>query len=327
MKDLNLIPKSYLADKKNKVKKTYYSMIILIAGFVFAAGYIVPTIYQMSLSKDRDALQAQVNETSNFVSIENKFVSLKAAVKQREETGEKLSSYSNDVLAMITVLERACPEYLAITNMTTTAEFGTVKIKLKGSSDSEYTIASFVRNLTNEGYFDSIDIIDITKDQNDDGCIFNIDVTNIAQSDFSTYYNWVHDFSISYPKDWEIVSEEESNISILSKNLSINSSPASINISVSDVSSSIDDCIKSRVAKLEESKVYENIFSHKTKLRGIDAYINMYYYTSEGNKYQIKEICVVKNNKLFAVTYKENSLEFSNYSKTIDKILNSLYIK
>lgn len=327
MKDLNLIPKSYIADKKNKVKKTYFSIIILIAGFVFALGYIVPTIYQMSLAKNRDTLQAQVNETTNFVNIQNKFASLKAAVQQREDTGKQLAAYNNDVLAVINVLERACPEFVAFTTMTTTAENNTVKISLKGYANTEFTIASFIRNLSNEDYFNTIDLTSVVKNQSQNGFVFNIDVTGIAESSFSVYNNIKNNFSIKYPKEWDVAKEEDNNILFVSKNITVNSSPGSIEVVISKENSSLDDCVKSRINKLKESKVFEDIYSHKTKLRGTDAFVNMYYITEAGVKYQVKEICVVKANKLFIVTCKENSLEFSNYSKTIDRILNSLYIK
>ncbi len=327
LKDLNLIPKSYIEDKKNKVKKTYYSIIILIVGFVFVAGYIIPTIFQMSLSKERDAIQLQVNETSDFVSIENKFLSLKNAVKHREETSEKLASLNNNVFEIINVLERASPEYLTITNMATSSENANLKIKLKGAANNEYTVASYIRNLKNEDFFESIELIDLTKNQSGNGYIFNINISGLVDSQLLTYSNFGHSFSISYPKDWEIKAEEENNIIILPRNDAISGSPASIQISISDVSSTIDVSVKDRINNLKESKIYENIFSHKTKLRGNDAYINMYYHTNDGIEYRLKEICVIKGNKLFTVSYLENSLEFSNNSRKIDKVLNSLYIK
>lgn len=77
MKDLNLIPKSLIVDKKNKVKKTYLSILIICIGIIVAAAYIVPTIYENNLRNNKQELEKKVNSTNSYVETVNEFNSLK----------------------------------------------------------------------------------------------------------------------------------------------------------------------------------------------------------------------------------------------------------
>ena len=326
MKDLNLIPKSYLLIRKNKIKKAYLSFLILVIGFILAVAYITPTIYQMNLKRDMQLLQDQVNQSSSYVAIENKFNSLVQAVGIREQEGKNLSIIHSDFSAILSNIENAAPDKLFIETMTTSNENNNPTINLKGSADNEYTVASFVRNIIDDGYFKDIQIKSITIDSTSKEAVFDIAIIGLSKNNLQLYKNWNSKYSISYPVNW-VVSKDTDSLAIITAPSTSYSSPASIEILANPTNDSLEVSFNKRVDTLSNKlKDFKKLTSNKTRICNADAYKFTYSSMDNNQMIEYSEICLIKNNTMFTVTYKDNYLDFTSKARTVDKILKSFKI-
>ncbi|HEY5583136.1 MAG TPA: PilN domain-containing protein [Ruminiclostridium sp.] len=328
MKDLNLIPKSYFIEKTNKIRKAYLSILILCIGFIAAVTYIAPTVYEYNLKSEKKSLEQQVLQTNNFVVLENEFNSLKQAIDTREQESKLLSQKKMDVLGMVNAIEFALPDKLFIQKFDTNGENeAATKISLNGFAENEETIASFIRNLTDDGYFNEVVLSSVIKNQNNNGSSFAITLNGIRKSDLTIYEGWNSGFSIEYQANWSISQEKDNKVVFIENKAMSVAKPASLEVSVETTNLQVENFTKQRQNMFEKNlKNFKLVYSSKTKSSKVDAIKTMYYADEDNIQYQYLELCVIKNNKSYVVTYKSDSTSFSNKAGTIDRILKSFSI-
>ncbi len=328
MKDLNLIPKSLIVDKKNKVKKTYLSILIICVGFIAVAAYTAPAIYEMNLRNDKQELEKKVNSTTSYVETVNEFNSLKKAVEIRETEGKKLSLNRIDVLGIVSAIENACPEKLFIENFVSTGNNeSNTKIVLKGVSTDENTLASFLRNLMDDDYFNSVVLSNISNKQGNNGANFDVTLSGIKKSDLIIYKNWKNGFRICYEPDWSKKVDKDDSV-LFTANKRLNSTDAdSLEITVTSTELTSKEFTDKRIDKLKsELEGFQKIYTTKTKNSGEEAYKLMYLGDEKGTRYKYLELCIVKNNKGYIVKYKSDPNSFEVKERTIDRILKSFTV-
>lgn len=328
MKDINLIPKNYLTEKKNKLKKAYLSVLIISLGAVITLTYIMPTIYQFNLKSNKSILEKQVLESNNYMLLENEFNTLKQAIDIREQEGKGMSEKQVNVLAMLKAIELASPDKLFIQKFDSSGESQSdIKVSLKGIAENEETVASFVRNLIDDGYFNDVRVSSIIDTQVNSGYSFDITLTGIRPNDLTVYNGWEDGYSIGYQSDW-IISLEESSHVIFSATKSVSSAkPASLEIMAGSFNNTVQDFAKERKSKLEKSlKNFNTVYSINSSLSGTSAVKTLYYGEDAGIRYKYLEICAVKNGKSYIATYKCDPASFENKARTIDRVINSFNI-
>ncbi len=328
MKDLNLIPKSFILEKKNKVKKAYLSVLILFIGFIAALAYILPTVYEYNLTSEKKSVEERVNQTNNYVEIENEFNSLKNAIEMREKEGKLLARKELDALGIVNAIEAAVPEKLFIQNAQISGESGSdLKIVLKGAAENDGVIASFIRNLMEDGYFKTVTLTSILNGQGNNGSNFDISLTGIGKSGLIYYKSRENGFTVGYPEDWIIKDNTEAKLQIAAEKSLSSAKPASLEILVRKSNMNLKAFVEDRKAQLkQELNKYEFKYSNPFKSSQTDAYKTMYLAGEDNEKYQYLELCTIKNNRAFIVTYKSDTTSFSNKARTIDRILKSFKI-
>lgn len=326
MKDLNLIPRSFKIQKKNRIKKIYLSILIISIGFFAALAYIIPVVYENNLKSEKILLEQQVSQTHNYVEMEKEFNSLKSAVEQREKEGKLLASKKVDMPEILNAIELAAPDKLFIQNIDTSGE-AVLEISLKGVAENERIIASFIRNLMDDGYFEEVTLSNILNKQGNNGSSFEISLTGIRKNDLVKYKNWDSGFTIGYPEDW-IIKEETAEMVLLTAGKSMSSAqPAWLKVTVEKSGAGAKSFAENRKAALKAVlKQFELGYSSFTRCSNVDAYKLMYYAEEDNIRYQYMEICAVKNNKAFIATYRSDADGFSNKARTIDRILKSFNI-
>lgn len=325
MKDLNLIPKNFILQKKNKVKKTYLSILIILTGLVFVVAYTVPTIYENKLKTEKQEIQQKVTESNSFVEVDNEFNSLKQAVFNRENEGKLLSLRKMDSTGIIGAIEGALPEKIFIQKIDASGESdSTVKITLIGASENEEVIASFIRNLMDDGYFNKVDLSRIVNNPDKSGNIFEMTLTGISTSNLLKYTDWNSGYSICYPKDWLKGKVTGNKVTFTAKSSLTSAKPASLEIANEDSSSNLKGFVSNRYKKLEnELKEFKSVYSIETQCSKQSAYKTMYYASEDGIMYKFLELCTIKDKKIFIITYKSEVNSFDNKQRTIDRILKS----
>jgi hypothetical protein len=327
LKDLNLIPKTYIVEKKNKIKKAYLSILILCIGLIALAVYLAPTIYEMRLKSDKSLLEQQVLQTNSYVALDKDFNTLKQAVESREQEGKLLDRKKLDMLGIVTAIEDASPEKLFILKLDTTGEDeSNVKIALNGVADNQEIIASFIRNLVDDNYFKKVGLATVQKSKEVNGMGFVITLEGINKYKL-IQYNSEKGFSIGYISGWKISQEKEDNVVIVENENYQTVNPASLEVLVETTDSQLDAFSKERQGQLENKlKNYKLEYSKKTRNSKTDAIKTMYYCQENGVKYQCLELCVIKDGKSYTVTYKSSSSSFENRARIIDLVLNSFSI-
>ncbi|HEX2926797.1 MAG TPA: PilN domain-containing protein [Ruminiclostridium sp.] len=328
MKDLNLIPKSLIIDKKNKVKKTYLSILIICIGFGAALSYIVPTIYEYNLIAGKQRLEKQVTDTSNFVDMEKEFGSLKKAIESRETEGKRLSQRQLDVLGIVNEIENASPEKLFIQKFDSNGDNGlNAKIGLVGIANDEDTLASFLRNLMDDDYFKEVVLTSLTKKQDSSGISFEITLSGINKSELITYNSWSNGFRIGYQPDWSKRTDKDNDV-LFTANRRVTSADAdSLEIAVTSTELTPKEFADERIKTLKEKlKGFKEVYSNKTKSSGEEAYKLIYFAEEKGTRYQYMELCTVNKSKGYIVTYKSDPTSFENKARTVDRILKSFIV-
>lgn len=328
MKDLNLIPASYVFEKRNKYKKATLSLLIIVAGVVFAAAYLVPMAYEYKLQDEKAALKELVAKTNTYVTQVKEFNTLKQAVEARENEGKSLSQKQFSSLGIINALEFASPEKLFIQKMDISGESETdVKITLNCVAENEETIASFIKNIKDDAYFTKISLSSITKSQDNNGRTFDMVLTGIVKDDMTKYYGWDNTVSIKYLPDWVISEEKDNRILFSAKNSLTEANPSTLEILSENTELKVEDFADERQSNLKNTlKNYQLVYSNLTKNSKLDAVKTVYSYEENNIKYTCSELCVVKQNKCYIVTYKSDSVGFTNTEQIINKIIKSFSI-
>lgn len=184
MKDLNLVPKSYYAKKKEKKRKLYYIIFGVI--FVLCFGYfaISPLVTKNSLNQKLGELDSKGREINAYNETIVQFNTIKEMVNQRETEAVGLASKGIDVLTIIEKIEANMPDKMFVLNFIALAgKSNDAEIMLKGSSVSEDDIAAFVSRIRDEGYFSGVDIISVNKSSSKS----SISVVDTVNNDGETY--------------------------------------------------------------------------------------------------------------------------------------------
>ena len=228
MKDLNLIPASYVFEKKNKYKKASLSILIILIGVAFVSAYIFPTVYEYNLKSEKAVLFDEVAKTNNYVTEVKEFNTLKQAVEAREKEGTGLAQKQFSSLDIITAIESASPENVFIQKMDISGNSeADVKVSMNCVAENEETIASFIKNIKDDAYFKKIGLSAIPKGQDNNGNTFDLVLEGVNKDKLTKYYGWDNKFSIGYIPDW-VISEEKDDKVLISANKSLtNANPPS----------------------------------------------------------------------------------------------------
>ncbi len=324
MKDLNLIPASYVFEKKNKYKKASLSILIIVLGIGFVSAYLIPTFYEYKLKNERDTLKQEVAKTNTYVAQLKEFNTLKQAVEARENEGKGLSQKQFSSLGIINAIEKASPEKVFIQKMDISGESETdVKVTISCVAENEETVASFIRNIKDDAYFNKIGLSTIAQDGENNGRTFDVVLTGIMK-DETKYYGWDNTFGIGYIPDWVISEEKESRI-LLSANMSLTSAnPPSLEILSENTQLQVKAFSDERQRKLKNAlKSYQLVYSNATKNSKLDAIKTVYNYEENNIQYTGSELCVIKQNKCYIVTFKCDSVYFTNTEQIINRIIKS----
>ncbi len=328
MKDLNLIPASYVFEKKNKYKKASLSILIILIGVAFVSAYIFPTLYEYNLKNEKADLIDQVAKTNNYVTQVKEFNTLKQAVEAREKEGTGLAQRQFSSLDILTAIEYASPENLFVQKMDISGDSeADVKVSLNCVAENEETIASFIKNIKDDAYFKKIGMSAISKGQENSGNTFDLVLEGVNKDDLTKYYGWDNSFSIGYIPDW-VISEEKENKVLLSANKSLtNGSPASVEVLRESTQLEVKAFADERQSGLKRTlNNYQLAYSYQTKNSKIDAIKTVYSYEDNNIKYTCSELCVVKDGKCYIVTYKCDSVSFTNTEQIINRIIKSFNI-
>ena len=331
MKDLNLIPKNYYVEKKNKIKKAYLSILILCIGVVAVAVYLVPTIQEKNLKSEKAALEQKVSESKDYINTENEFNTLKQAIEVREQEVKQLGQKKLDLMGIFNAIEAASPEKLYILKFDTTGDDeASVEVKLGGIAEDEETIASFVRNLYDDAYFKEIGLAAITNPEelkDNKGKGFQITLKGVNKLNVTKYNGFDNNFNINLIDGWKVSKEEISKVLFEESIALTNAKPASVEVKLESTNLQVEDFTKERQSKLAESlKNYTFGYTKITKNSKLPATKTMYCAQEDNIQYQFVELCVVKDNDSYIVTYKTEVNRFANEEQSIDIILKSFNI-
>lgn len=328
MKDLNLIPSSFTIDRRNRIKKTYLSILIICIGFVSVLSYVVPTFYEYRLKDEKSILERQVSETSNFVKMEKEFDSLKAAVEARESEGQLLSKKKLDVLGIVKAIETACPEKLFIQKFDSSGNNDSdVKIALKGVADNEEIIASFLRNLMDDDYFSEVKVSSVANKQGNNASSFEISLQGIKKSNLTIYKGWNSGFKIGYPTGWIKSNEDDNHVLFTSGTRSAQTDPDTLEVLVTSTDMDSHAFAQDRTESLKKNlSGFEEGYMNKIGSSGSEAYKTMYYAAEKGVRYQYMELNTVMDGRAFTVIFKSDPISFTNKARTVDRILKSFTV-
>ncbi len=171
MKDLNLIPKSYILAKQKR-KSMLRRTIAFICGSIAAAVLIlIPVYIKHNLQLEVDSYNKKAAQTDGNKVLLDKL----DAVKQKFSEREKIAAgFNKDLFSAVTLLERlekSVPHKLFVTELNIGSQNGgQVEITMAGMCATEYELASFITNLRGENYFSDITISSIKKSE----ALFNL---------------------------------------------------------------------------------------------------------------------------------------------------------
>jgi Tfp pilus assembly protein PilN len=328
LKDLNLIPASYVFEKKSKYKKASLSILIILIGVAFVSAYILPTVYEYNLKNEKAVLIDEVAKTNNYVTEVKEFNTLKQAVEAREKEGTGLAQKQFSSLDIINAIEYASPENVFVQKMDISGESDSdVKVSLNCVAENEETIASFIKNIKDDAYFKKIGLSAISKGQENNGETFDLVLEGINKDNLTKYYGWDNKFSIGYIPDWVISEEKDNKVLLSASNSLTNASPASVEVLRENTQLQVKAFADERQSKLKRTlKNYKLVYSSQTKNSKSDAIKTVYSCEDNNIQYTCSELCVIKENKCYIVTYKCDSVSFSNTEQIINRIIKSINI-
>jgi YVTN family beta-propeller protein len=146
------------------------------------------------------------------------------------------------------------------------------------------------------------------------------------RSDFIDYTNYTHlGVRMLYPYDWEKV-QEDNGVKFFSpvqngfqQNVFIDSQDI-----VTQVNKTLDQFIKSAINNYKQVKTdFKLIHSNKTILDGSGADRIVFTYTDGHYTFETTQIFMIKNNKIYRITYTAMPEKYSSYLPTIQKMIDS----
>lgn len=145
MKDLNLIPKSYLLQQKEKKKKFYRTLTLATASLVLLAIFTIPIFTKMNLNREKDNLEKKITQQNQYYDLELELNALRDLYNTRNTQGNIMLTRGVDILMVLDKIERAQPEKLFITALiVNNINPEVIDIKLNGVANTEQDIATFV---------------------------------------------------------------------------------------------------------------------------------------------------------------------------------------
>jgi len=170
LKDLNLVPKSYILKKKKRKAMVFYSIfsVAIVAAVIVIV--LMPVFKIQSLKSRMAFLDLNEKEVSKYISVEREFNVLKNMYLQRENEAKRLLVSGIDLLEIIEKLEGHLPERIFLKSLV--AQKGgnnQIEITIRGIADSEEEIATFSRYISEDDYFSSIKIKSISSKFTADG--------------------------------------------------------------------------------------------------------------------------------------------------------------
>lgn len=231
-------------------------------------------------------------------------------------------------MGIVNAIENACPEKLFIQNFASTGNNESdAKVVLKGVSTDENTLASFLRNLMDDDYFNSVVLSNISNNQVNNGTTFEVTLNGIKKSDLIIYNSWNNGFRICYEPDWSKKADKNDNVLFTANNRLTSRDADSLEITVISTELTSKKFTDKRINKLKnELEGFDEIYTSKTKSSGEEAYKVMYLGDEKGTRYKYLELCLVKDNKGFIVKYKSEPNSFDVKARTIDRILKSFIV-
>lgn len=155
MKDLNLVPKSYILKRKKRKTMVFYSFFSLVIVAAIAVIVLMPVLKIQSLKSRVVFLELNAKEISKYTSIEREFNVLKNMYLQRENEAKRLSYSGIDLLTIIEKLESYLPERIFIQSIVANNQS---EITIRGIAAAEEEIATFSEYISKDEYFSSIKI-------------------------------------------------------------------------------------------------------------------------------------------------------------------------
>jgi Tfp pilus assembly protein PilN len=328
LKDLNLIPANYVFEKKSKHKKALLSILIVFIAIVFVSAYLFPTLYENNLKNEKAVLIDEVAKTNIYVTQVKEFNTLKQAVEARENEGTALAQRQFSSLDIINAIENASPEKVFVQKMDISGDSeSNVKVTLNCIAENEETIASFIKNIKDDAYFKKIGMSAISKSKESSSRIFDLVLEGVNKDNLTKYYGWDHTFSIGYIPDWVISEEKDTRVLLSARNSLTNASPSSLEILKENTELQVKAFADERQSGLRRLlNNYNLVYSSQTKNSKLDAVKTVYSYEDNNIKYTCSELCVVKDGKCYIVTYKCDSVSFTNTEQIINRIIKSFNI-
>lgn len=164
MKDINLVPKSYLLAGQRKIKRVRKIITVITGSIIIALCVIIPLSYKYSLQKQLDTINMSIEETSGYKTAEQKLQEIKQRCSERENTANGLAGSGISTIALLGRIEKVIPWRLFITKLNAGSDNGgKVRVTLTGISATEDDIASFAFYLREDNYFSDIVISSVRK--------------------------------------------------------------------------------------------------------------------------------------------------------------------
>lgn len=166
MKDLNLIPKSYILEKQKRKNRILRTAAGICVGIVSIALFAIPLYMKHTLQLEVDSYNKKAAQTDRYKVLLDRLDAVKQKFNEREKTA---GSIGKDLFSAVTLLERlekGIPERLYVTDLNIGSQNGgQVEITLAGICATEKDLASYVTNLREENYFSNIAISSIKKSE------------------------------------------------------------------------------------------------------------------------------------------------------------------
>lgn len=159
MKDLNLVPKSYLKKRKKQKKIVVYFFFIVVIAMVMTVVVSMPFLRLKNLKNELTIYEKNMVELMGYIKIEEEFNVVKGMYTQRENEASKLLNSDVDVVEVIKRLEACLPEKMFVQHMgITRGQGGMLEMTIRASAGSEDEIATFYDYVSNDELFSGINI-------------------------------------------------------------------------------------------------------------------------------------------------------------------------
>lgn len=164
MKDLNLIPKSYILKKKQKRKKVLLIISVFFISIIFIAVVAAPIKIKMDLQARKNSLDKNIKSMSGYIDLEKQLNAIEDIYNKRLEEGNNVNNSGINVAESIEKIEAVIPKKLFVTSFSAgSSKDGEELITLIGVAQTENEVASFVNRLRKDSYFKSVVITSVVK--------------------------------------------------------------------------------------------------------------------------------------------------------------------